>query len=155
MHISQNTGGSTRVKMDFSLSKTFLIDEDFKVVVSSWQLHSTIFLVNKTEKFAYLDVDKWTEFKKSISDIDDEVNMRVNCQYPTLDLSQAKTLIITNDFKIVISNWSKGTTIFMVNNNGKYHFAFMDVKNWRELKDRIKDIDTEFTKRFNYQYPVV
>lgn len=141
--------------MDFSLSKTFLIDEDFKVVVSSWQLHSTIFLVNKTEKFAYLDVDKWTEFKKSISDIDDEVNMRVNCQYPTLDLSQAKTLIITNDFKIVISNWSKGTTIFMVNNNGKYHFAFMDVKNWRELKDRIKDIDTEFTKRFNYQYPVV
>lgn len=140
--------------MDFLLSKTFAIDDDFKVVVSSWQLNSSIFLVNKADKFAYLDVDKWTELKKSLSDIDDEVNKRINTPYPTLDLTTGKTLIITNNFKAVITNWKSNTAIFMVNNNGKYHFAFMTVGHWKEFKELVEDIDTEFRKRFNYQLPV-
>lgn len=141
--------------MEFANSKTFLITDDFKTVVSNWQLNTTIFLVNKHSKFAYLEIDKWTEFKKSIIDIDEECNKRQNCQYPDLELIQAKTLIITGDLKVVISNWKTNTTIFIVNNEGNHHFAFMEMNVWNEFKKRIEDVDVEFRKRFNYQYPNV
>jgi hypothetical protein len=141
--------------MEYTFSKTFLINEDFKVVVSNWQLNSTIFLVNKTNKCAYLDIDKWTEFKKSIVSIDDEINKRFNCHEPNLNLIEGKTLIITGDLKAIISNWNANTTVFFVNNNGKNNFAFMDINIWKDFKERVKDIDSEFSKRFNYQYPVV
>lgn len=138
--------------MEVANSKTFLITDDFKIVVSNWQLNTTIFCVSKNNKFAYFEVDKWTEFKKSVTDIDDEFNKRLNCQYPDLDLIQAKTLIITGDLKIIISNWKTSTTIFIVNNEGKHHFGFMEMNVWKEFKKRIEDIDVEFRKRFNYQY---
>lgn len=141
--------------MEYSYSKTFLINEDFKVVVNNWKLNTTIFLVNKTNKTAYLDMDKWTEFKKGLTVIDEEINARVNSLYPSLDLIKPTTFNITGDFKVIISNWKSNTTVFFVNNNGKHHFAFMNVGTWKEFKDRVMDIDSEFTKRFDYQYPDV
>lgn len=138
--------------MEFFNGKTIFITDDFKIVISNIQLNTSIFLVNKNSKFAHFEVDKWTEFKKSISDIDDEFTKRTNCQHPDLYLIQGKSLIITGDLKVIVSNWKTSTTIFIVNNEGDYHYAYLDSDMWKEFKNRINDIDAEFSKRFKYQY---
>lgn len=138
--------------MEYANGRTFLITEDLKVVVSSWKLNTSIFIVNKNNKCSIFEVDKWTEFKKSIKDIDDEFNKRFVCLYPNLDLIQGKEMIITGDLKVIVTNWKSNTTIFVVNNDGGYHFAFLNFEMWKEFKKRINDIDFEFNRRFKYQY---
>lgn len=60
---------------------TFVITNDLKVIFRNFQLETKIYVVNKDGQYAYFDVDKWTEFKKSITDIDSEFYRRFNSQF--------------------------------------------------------------------------
>lgn len=70
--------------MEYAYSKTFIITGDFKAVLSNWQTNTSIFLVNGNSRdhYVYMDIDKWTEFKKSINAIDEEFRKRFNYQFP-------------------------------------------------------------------------
>jgi hypothetical protein len=65
-----------------------------------------------------------------------------------------KTFNITHNMKIELINVQLNTKILITTEtpSGKDHI-FLDVDGWTEFKKSIKDIDQEFYKRFNYQYP--
>lgn len=133
--------------------ETFLISDNFKVVVDDWCLSTVILLINKNNNLAYLDIDKWTEFRKSLTAIDDELNKRLNVDYPRSDIFQAKEFIITKDFKITANSWKSTTALLITNSDGNAkHFVIISINEWNELKKRVNEIDVEFRKRFNYQY---
>lgn len=63
-----------------------------------------------------------------------------------------KEFIITNDLKVIVGGWQIDTVVFIENSDQK-KYVYLDVDKWTELKKSILAIDTEFWKRFNYQYP--
>lgn len=65
---------------------TVNVTGDLKVRICGWRLNTRIIVENTgTEKKGVsLDVDKWTELKKSIFYIDEEFRNRFNYQYSTL-----------------------------------------------------------------------
>lgn len=66
-------------------NKTFIITGDLKVIVMDWKTNTRIIIQNFDSKsFSYMDIDKWTEFKKNIYAIDEEFHKRFNYQYPDL-----------------------------------------------------------------------
>lgn len=73
--------------MDFAYSKTFIITNDLKAIVSNWQLDAAIFIEKKNKNtglltFIMMDLNHWTEFKKTINAIDEEFKRRFNYQHP-------------------------------------------------------------------------
>lgn len=70
------------------LSKEFIITNDMKVEFTDVQLDTKIIIVTQSSigrQSICLDVDKWTELKKSILDIDKEFYKRFNYQYSDLN----------------------------------------------------------------------
>jgi hypothetical protein len=65
-----------------------------------------------------------------------------------------KTFIITHNLKVELINVKLDTRILITaeTSSGKEQ-VFMDIDRWSEFKKAINDIDKEFYKRFNYQYP--
>lgn len=74
-----------------------------------------------------------------------------------MEHSYGKTLIITNDLKVIIQKLQTDTQIIIERKgyNNLYSFVKMDIDHWTEFKKAIKDIDDEFMKRFKYPYPTV
>ena len=69
------------------LFKSFIITHDMKVEFKNFQTKTKIiFTINSAlgGQSISLDVDKWTELKKSITDIDKEFYKRYNYQYSDL-----------------------------------------------------------------------
>ena len=65
-----------------------------------------------------------------------------------------KEFIITNDMKVQFRNVQLDTKIVIsVNLPTGTESVSMDVDKWTEFKKAINDVDQEFYKRFNYQYP--
>lgn len=65
-----------------------------------------------------------------------------------------KSFIITHDMKVEFKNVQLSTEIVItVNSSSGRQSICLDVDKWTELKKSIFDIDKEFYKRFNYQYP--
>lgn len=72
--------------MDFC--DRFIITHDMKVEFKNVKLSTEIIITTESSsgsKSVCLNVDKWTEFKKAISDIDQEFYKRFNYQYSDLD----------------------------------------------------------------------
>lgn len=68
--------------MDYSYSTTFKLTDKLKLIIYDWQTKVTLVFENKSvNQFIHLDVDGWTEFKKSLDDIDQEFKRRFNSQY--------------------------------------------------------------------------
>jgi len=72
--------------MDFI--KQFTVTHDMKIEFKNVQLNANIIISTFTpcgKQSICMDIDKWTEFKKSIFDIDKEFYKRVNYQYQDLN----------------------------------------------------------------------
>jgi len=67
--------------------KTFIITHNLKVELKNVQLDTRILITAETssgKEQVFMDIDRWTEFKKAINDIDQEFYKRFNYQYPNL-----------------------------------------------------------------------
>lgn len=79
---------SIAVNMEFH--EEFIITNDMKIQFKNDQLETKIIISVYTpngRESVSLDVDKWTEFKKSISDVDQEFYRRFNHQPASMDAS--------------------------------------------------------------------
>lgn len=71
--------------MDYKYSTTFILTDKLKLTVYDWQTKVTLVFENKSvNQIIHLDVDSWTEFKKSLHEIDQEFQRRFNYQYSNL-----------------------------------------------------------------------
>lgn len=67
--------------------KSFNITHNMKVELINVQLNTKVLITTETplgKDRIFMDVDRWTEFKKAINDIDQEFYKRFNYQYPSL-----------------------------------------------------------------------
>lgn len=68
--------------MDNKYSTTFKLTHNLKLTVYDWQTRVKLVFENGSRsQFIHLDVDGWTEFKKSLYSIDEEFRRRFNYQY--------------------------------------------------------------------------
>lgn len=121
-----------------------------RVLLRNTRLGTYVLLEVDKSYFIQLDVDKWTEFTKSIAAINHEFHRRFNTRSNYPEIEYEKILIVTNGLRVVLRNTSKDTVV-MIEVDGRFIVA-LKADDWVNLKNNIGVIQQEFYKRFNYQY---
>lgn len=77
-----------------------------------------------------------------------DVDERIGSE--ALTIEPTKTFIITNDLRVVITNFQLDTKIYIMNTNGNSSVC-LDVDKFTELTKAFNSIEKEFYNRFKYQ----
>lgn len=77
-------------------------------------------------------------------DVDESIGSKAPTMEPT------KTFIITNDLRVVFTNFQLDTKIYIMNTNGNSSVC-LDVDKFTELMKAFNSIEKEFYNRFKYQ----
>lgn len=65
-------------------------------------------------------------------------------------MEPSTTFTITNDLKVVFTNFQLETKVYLVNRNDG-NFTCLDVDKWTEFSKAFNSIEKEFYKRFKHQ----